>query len=305
MHAAFGEAAAVRVHRYVSVDEDAVLLAVPVLLHERAAFASPAVAQVLQPVEGDDGKTLVGIEHVDVVAGQIGFGPQLAAHDDLPGVFHVGELLLGAVVGVPERGGVHEHRFGGKVSGSFGGGQHEGVCAVERYVHVVDRQRLTHRPAGEVLLHGERLAEHGVGVARGVGARVDGDPAQHLPSVPVGMEIVVGPGGVGDGTEVGVGAVVDVAGAPVRAGVGHPDGGPAPRRVRRRGPRRPRQPVAVVIGQHGVAHTGGDGRHGGHDLVADDGRRVGEPGDCGDPQRSLDVVSRHRRTADAVDVAGL
>ena len=86
---AFGEAAAVRVHRDASIDEDALLDVIPLIHDEGASFAAAAVPDVLEPGKGDVREALVWEVHVDIGQLELRFCPEPIADHLLAAVVEV------------------------------------------------------------------------------------------------------------------------------------------------------------------------------------------------------------------------
>src|SRR5690606_38986130 len=79
-------------------------------------------------------------------------------------------------------GGQDAHRGTAQVGRGVGGADHHGGAPVDGDVAVEQAQRVGDHPGGEVVVEGDRLAQHGGLVAGGVGAIVDRDAGQILPA---------------------------------------------------------------------------------------------------------------------------
>ena len=304
---ALGQTAAVRVHRHPAPDRDPVLQRVPVVGQERPGLAGTAEAVALETAQGHDGEAVVGEEQVDVVEPQVALGPQVAGGERLPGGLEPGGQVL-----LRRRGHAHGRRVdedwgGGQVAGPLGGGHDERVRAVDRHIHVVQAQRLTDHPAGQVIGHGQRLAQHRVRVGRRVAPVVDRDVAEVFPRGAELRQVTARPGGVARGAvhapRLGVGVPV-AGGGPA---VGQPEGGPAPERVRVRATREAADPVDRVVGERHLAGPGPDRVDGGHQVVHDRRRGARPPGDRGQPERGdhsgrVDAAGEQPSADHAVDI---
>ncbi len=203
-------------------------------------------------------------------------------------------VLLVLVDGAQGRG-VDQHGGKRQVAGSLGRGDHEGVGAVDRYVHVEQAQGPADHAGGQVVVHRHRLAEGGGRVAGRVRAVVDGDVAEVLPGNAELVDVARGPGGVAHG-----------GGHGLRAGRRRwwaQRAAPAERVLQRR-QRVPGQPVGRVVGEHDVAQPAVDGTRRRRHLVDEGDHRVGEPGHFGDAEHRLHGGRIRERAADAVDVGG-
>ena len=90
----FGEGSAVRVHGNAAVDEDAVVVGVPIVGEELRRTARRAVAHVLEPGERDDREAVIGQEDIDVVEPEVALGLERVDHDLLAVIVQVGDLIL-------------------------------------------------------------------------------------------------------------------------------------------------------------------------------------------------------------------
>jgi hypothetical protein len=87
------------------------------------------------------------------------------------------------------------HRRSATVGGDLGGGEEDGHGPVDLGGAVVDPERLVDPPAGEVVVHRERLAPDGVLVGSGVGPLGGGDLAEVLGGRAVDVLVAPAPHG--------------------------------------------------------------------------------------------------------------
>ncbi len=153
--------AAPGVERQLAAEVDA-----PAALDEAGRLADPAEAERLQPPHDLDREPVVELGDVDVARAQVGAVPQ-GGGGGVADPGHVLPLL-------PRRPAVDHagHRLDAhrrpQVGRGLGGGHDDGRGPVDRHVAVVQAHRGRDHPCGQVVVDGERVAVHGVGVASGV-----------------------------------------------------------------------------------------------------------------------------------------
>ena len=145
---------------------------------ERARLAGTAEAQRLQPPHHLDGEAVVELRDVDVGRSEIGAVPHRRG-GGVPDPAHVLPLL-------PRRPAVDDaaHRLDAyrrpQVGRGLGGGHDDRGGAVDGHVAVEQADRRRDHARAEVVVDGQRLAVHRVGVERGVGALRHRDPRELL-----------------------------------------------------------------------------------------------------------------------------
>src|SRR5262249_1285016 len=155
-------------------------------------LADAAEPQRLDPGEAVEGEAVVQFGHVDVGGAQVGAGPQVGG---LAGGLGVGGGRgRGPLPALGGLGGVGRGAAGGagEVGCGVDGGDDDGHGSVAGDVAVVEAEGGGDGAGLEVVVHRHRVAVDGGGVEGGVGALVEGDPAEGLAGGAVTVHVALG-----------------------------------------------------------------------------------------------------------------
>ena len=166
------QAAAVRVDRQRTPQADATVL------HVRAALALLAESQALQGDADRDGERVVDHRHVEVGVGDAGAGHGLGPGLDRGRVGQVAHPGAGMRARLGRAQDID--RFLRQVTCAFRGRDDQRAAAVRDHAAVQQVQRRRHHARGQHVVHGDRIAELGGRIERGMAARGHRDLGQLL-----------------------------------------------------------------------------------------------------------------------------
>src|SRR5262249_1684977 len=138
------------------------------------------------------GEAVVQFGHVDVGGAQVGAGPQVGGLAE--GLGFVGERALVPLQAVGDLGadGLDADGWSGEARGGGDGGDGDGHGPGAGDVAVVEAEGGGDGAGLEVVVHRHRVAVDGGGVEGGVGALVEGDPAEGLAGGAVTVHVALG-----------------------------------------------------------------------------------------------------------------
>ena len=140
-------------------------------------FSRTAEAEGLEMHQRQDAETVVEERDVDVVRCEARLRPQLVC-GVAPGARRVGELVPRWSVSQRHAHRVEAHRTRPEVAQRLRARDDHCDRHVDRYIAVVEAQRIGDHPCRQVVVHRERIAVDRIGVEAGVAALHDRDPRQ-------------------------------------------------------------------------------------------------------------------------------